>query len=263
MARKHWRTGVTEVRGSLSVRAYMRTAQRYVPDIGAADVVRAGSGVRAQAVERDGSPRRRLPHHPQRRRDQRPQRAVAAPPPRAWPSRSTSSTRSRGPADAHVRPSGTRSSAGCGGGAGGVAQHELGRQDHAGLVVRGPGLRGEQELDRGPADVDVRAAERGQAGACTGRPRRCRRSPTTLTSSGTRRPRWASRCITPIASRSLCATTAVAPALTARVGRGPALAHLGRERTDPSRADPGLLRGSRCRAAHRVAAIQELRGPAR
>ena len=55
MARKHWRTGVTEVRGSLSKRAYMRTAQRYVPDIGAADVVRAGSGVRAQAVERDGS----------------------------------------------------------------------------------------------------------------------------------------------------------------------------------------------------------------
>ena len=45
MARKHWRTGVTEVRGSLSKRAYMRTAQRYVPDIGAADVVRAGSGV--------------------------------------------------------------------------------------------------------------------------------------------------------------------------------------------------------------------------
>ena len=33
----------------------MRAAQRYVPAIGAADVVRAGSGIRAQAVERDGS----------------------------------------------------------------------------------------------------------------------------------------------------------------------------------------------------------------
>jgi (S)-2-hydroxyglutarate dehydrogenase len=55
LARQHWRTGVTEVRGSLSRKAYMRYAQRYVPDIGAADVVRAGSGVRAQAVERDGS----------------------------------------------------------------------------------------------------------------------------------------------------------------------------------------------------------------
>jgi L-2-hydroxyglutarate oxidase LhgO len=33
----------------------MRKASRYVPDIGVADVVRAGSGVRAQAVDRDGS----------------------------------------------------------------------------------------------------------------------------------------------------------------------------------------------------------------
>jgi L-2-hydroxyglutarate oxidase len=55
LARRHWRTGVTEVRGSLSKRAYMRVARRYVPEIVAADVVRAGVGVRAQAVERDGS----------------------------------------------------------------------------------------------------------------------------------------------------------------------------------------------------------------
>ncbi len=55
MARAHWRTGVTELRGSLSMRAYMRGAQRYVPEIGVPDVVRAGAGVRAQAVERDGS----------------------------------------------------------------------------------------------------------------------------------------------------------------------------------------------------------------
>jgi (S)-2-hydroxyglutarate dehydrogenase len=55
MARTHWRTGVREVRGSLSVRVYMREAQRYVPEIGAADVVRGGSGIRAQAVDRDGS----------------------------------------------------------------------------------------------------------------------------------------------------------------------------------------------------------------
>ncbi|MGI5996016.1 MAG: L-2-hydroxyglutarate oxidase, partial [Saccharomonospora viridis] len=40
---------------SLSVRAYMRSASRYVPDIGVADVRRAGAGVRAQAVDRDGS----------------------------------------------------------------------------------------------------------------------------------------------------------------------------------------------------------------
>jgi L-2-hydroxyglutarate oxidase len=55
MAQKHWRTGVKEVTGSLSIRAYMRVAARYVPEIGPADVVRARSGLRAQAVDRDGS----------------------------------------------------------------------------------------------------------------------------------------------------------------------------------------------------------------
>lgn len=55
MARRHWRTGVTELRGSMSVRAYLRAASRYVPEITAADVVRSGAGVRAQAVDRDGS----------------------------------------------------------------------------------------------------------------------------------------------------------------------------------------------------------------
>jgi L-2-hydroxyglutarate oxidase LhgO len=55
MAARHWRTGLREVRGSLSTRAYMTAARRYVPDIGAADVVRAGAGIRAQALDRDGS----------------------------------------------------------------------------------------------------------------------------------------------------------------------------------------------------------------
>ena len=55
LARAHWRTGVDEVLGSLSRRAFMRSASRYVPEIGVADVARVGSGVRAQAVDRDGS----------------------------------------------------------------------------------------------------------------------------------------------------------------------------------------------------------------
>jgi L-2-hydroxyglutarate oxidase LhgO len=55
MAARHWRTGVREVRGSLSIRAYLRDAQRYVPAIGVADVTRRGFGIRAQAVERDGT----------------------------------------------------------------------------------------------------------------------------------------------------------------------------------------------------------------
>lgn len=55
LARAHWRTGIKEMRGSLSVRAYMRAAEAYVPDIHASDVVRGGAGVRAQALGRDGS----------------------------------------------------------------------------------------------------------------------------------------------------------------------------------------------------------------
>lgn len=51
----HWRTGVGELRGVLSTRAYLRAARAYVPDIGPRDVVRAGLGLRAQALERDGS----------------------------------------------------------------------------------------------------------------------------------------------------------------------------------------------------------------
>ncbi len=55
LAGEHWRTGLRELRGSLSIPAYLREAQRYVPAIQPADVVRGRVGVRAQAVERDGS----------------------------------------------------------------------------------------------------------------------------------------------------------------------------------------------------------------
>jgi L-2-hydroxyglutarate oxidase len=55
LARRHWRVGAEELWGSLSKRAYMAKAQRYVPDIGPEDVVRARSGIRAQALDRDGS----------------------------------------------------------------------------------------------------------------------------------------------------------------------------------------------------------------
>jgi L-2-hydroxyglutarate oxidase len=55
MARANWRVGVEEVWGSLSKSAYMEKASRYVPEIGADDVVRARAGIRAQALDRDGS----------------------------------------------------------------------------------------------------------------------------------------------------------------------------------------------------------------
>lgn len=54
MARRHWRTGLKEVRGSLIKGAFVRAAQRYVPELTASDLVRAPGGVRAQAVARDG-----------------------------------------------------------------------------------------------------------------------------------------------------------------------------------------------------------------
>jgi L-2-hydroxyglutarate oxidase LhgO len=55
LAGAHWRTGLRELRGSLSRRAFMRAAQRYVPEIGPDDVVRSRVGIRAQAVARDGT----------------------------------------------------------------------------------------------------------------------------------------------------------------------------------------------------------------
>ena len=54
-ARRHWRTGVTEMRGSLSRRAFVAAARRYVPQLSTLDVVPGPSGVRAQALGRDGS----------------------------------------------------------------------------------------------------------------------------------------------------------------------------------------------------------------
>jgi L-2-hydroxyglutarate oxidase LhgO len=53
--RTHWRAGVHELHGSLSTRAYVRLVRQYVPELEVSDVVRAGAGVRAQAVDRDGA----------------------------------------------------------------------------------------------------------------------------------------------------------------------------------------------------------------
>jgi L-2-hydroxyglutarate oxidase LhgO len=55
LARRQWRTGATELRRSASRRAFVREAGRYVPGISAADVVRTRAGIRAQAVDPDGS----------------------------------------------------------------------------------------------------------------------------------------------------------------------------------------------------------------
>jgi L-2-hydroxyglutarate oxidase LhgO len=55
LARRHWRTGIREVGGSLSKRAFVAEARTFVPDLRVADVVPAQAGVRAQAVDPDGT----------------------------------------------------------------------------------------------------------------------------------------------------------------------------------------------------------------
>lgn len=53
-ARQHWKTGLAELRGSLSKRAFTAAAQRYVPELTMADLVPSTAGIRAQALETDG-----------------------------------------------------------------------------------------------------------------------------------------------------------------------------------------------------------------
>jgi L-2-hydroxyglutarate oxidase LhgO len=53
--RRYWRVGVAEIYRTLSKRAFIREAQRYVPQLQVSDAIRAPAGVRAQAVDRDGT----------------------------------------------------------------------------------------------------------------------------------------------------------------------------------------------------------------
>ncbi|WP_149264961.1 L-2-hydroxyglutarate oxidase [Actinomadura sp. K4S16] len=55
LARRHWRTGARELYGSAVKRAFVAEARGFVPELTAADVVPAPAGVRAQAVDPDGS----------------------------------------------------------------------------------------------------------------------------------------------------------------------------------------------------------------
>jgi L-2-hydroxyglutarate oxidase LhgO len=55
LAGRHWRTGARELYGSVSPRAFVTAARSYLPELTIADVERAGTGVRAQAVDADGS----------------------------------------------------------------------------------------------------------------------------------------------------------------------------------------------------------------
>jgi L-2-hydroxyglutarate oxidase LhgO len=55
MARTHWRMGIDEMRGSLSRRRFAAMAQRYLPELRVEDLRPGVAGVRAQAVDRDGT----------------------------------------------------------------------------------------------------------------------------------------------------------------------------------------------------------------
>ncbi len=55
MAGKYWQSGVGEFHRSLSKTAFVRALQRLLPSLKESDLVRDGSGVRAQAVRPDGS----------------------------------------------------------------------------------------------------------------------------------------------------------------------------------------------------------------
>lgn len=52
---RHWRTGWQEIGRTSSARLFVKAARRYVPELRRADVIRAPSGVRAQAVDPDGA----------------------------------------------------------------------------------------------------------------------------------------------------------------------------------------------------------------
>ena len=55
MLRRHWRAGVGELVRSASKRRFVREVARYVPAVAPEDVLPAPAGVRAQAIDRDGS----------------------------------------------------------------------------------------------------------------------------------------------------------------------------------------------------------------
>ena len=54
MSRKFWRTGIGEMYRSFSKRAFWRALQKLIPEVQYDDLIPAGAGVRAQAVEPSG-----------------------------------------------------------------------------------------------------------------------------------------------------------------------------------------------------------------
>lgn len=55
IAKKYWKTGFYEIYRSISKKEFVRSLQKLVPEIKGSDLVKGGSGVRAQACRSDGS----------------------------------------------------------------------------------------------------------------------------------------------------------------------------------------------------------------
>ncbi len=55
LMRRHWRAGLVEISHAASKRAFVAAARRFVPELSPADFVAGPSGIRAQALARDGS----------------------------------------------------------------------------------------------------------------------------------------------------------------------------------------------------------------
>ena len=54
LAAKYWRTGLAELARDVSKRLFLDALRRYVPELTASDLLPGPSGVRAQAIDRDG-----------------------------------------------------------------------------------------------------------------------------------------------------------------------------------------------------------------
>jgi L-2-hydroxyglutarate oxidase len=53
--RANWKSGLTEMRNSLSKRGYLKECQKYCPSLELEDLMPERAGIRAQAVMRDGT----------------------------------------------------------------------------------------------------------------------------------------------------------------------------------------------------------------
>ena len=55
LALKHWRKGMDEMARSFSARAFLKSLQKLVPDLRLENITRSRTGVRAQALDKDGN----------------------------------------------------------------------------------------------------------------------------------------------------------------------------------------------------------------